>query len=73
VTSVFCGSAGSWNVFIGRLIGGLLGAPEGGSGGGLGMEDVGRLTVWLSGSPGGTLSGPGDGGPCPGICRGGNI
>ena len=40
-TSVFCGSAGSWNCCFGRLIRGLLGAPEGGSGGGLELDDVG--------------------------------
>jgi len=46
---------------------------DGGSGGGLGMEEVGQLTKWFSGSPGGTLGAPGDDSPFPGICGGGNI
>jgi len=61
-TSVFRGSAYSWNRSIGRLIGGLLGAPEGGSGRRLELHDVGRLAGGFSGGPGGTLSGPGDDG-----------
>jgi hypothetical protein len=36
-TLVFYGSAGSWILNIGRLFGGLLGAPERGSGGALGL------------------------------------
>jgi len=33
--------------FVGRLISGHLGGPEGGSGGGLGLEDVAQLTGWF--------------------------
>jgi hypothetical protein len=41
VMSVFYSSAGFWNGFIGRLIGGLGDAQEGGSGGGYGLDDFG--------------------------------
>ena len=47
--------------------------PDGCSGGGLGLEDVGRLTGWFSGGPGGTVGGPGDDSPCAGLGGGGNI
>jgi len=63
VTSGFRSSSGGWNRFVGRLIGGILGAPESGSDGGLGLEDIGRLIGWFSGGPGGTLGAPGDDGP----------
>ena len=52
---------------------GLRGAPEGGPCGGVELEDVGQLTGLFPGSPGGTLSAPGDVGPCPGNCCWGNI
>jgi len=54
-------------------MGGLPGAPEGGPGGGVQLEDVGRLTGLFPGGPGGTLSAPGDDGPSPGNCCWGNI
>jgi len=54
-------------------MGGLPGAPEGGPGGGVELEDVGRLTGLFPGGPGGTLGAPGDYGPCPGNCCWGNI
>jgi len=43
-TSGFHGSAAGSFLFMGRQIGGLPGALEGGPGGGLGLEDVGQLT-----------------------------
>jgi len=46
---------------------------EGGSCGRLGLEDVGQLSGWFSGSPGDTLGAPGDDGHSPGICARGNI
>jgi len=46
---------------------------DGDSGEGLELDDVGRLTGWFSGSPGGTFDAPGDDGPCPAICGEGNI
>jgi len=72
-TSVFCNSTGGRNCFVGRLMRGLRGAPEGGPCGGVELEDVGQLTGLFPGSPGGTLSAPGDVGPCPGNCCWGNI
>ena len=71
VTSVFRSSTGCWNLFVGRLTGGVLGAPAGGSNGELGLEDVGRLSRWFSSGHGCTLGAPADNSPCPGICRGG--
>ena len=55
------------------LIGCRPGGPEGGSGGAVKLEDVGRLTASFPGGPGGTLGAPGDYGPCPGNWGGGNI
>jgi len=40
-TSFFRDSAGGWNYFVGRLMGCLTAAPEGGGGGGVELEDVG--------------------------------
>jgi hypothetical protein len=51
-----------------RLLGGLLSALDGGSGGGFELNNVGRLTGLFSGGPGGTLGAPGVDGPCAGIC-----
>jgi len=36
-------------------------------------EEVGRMTGLFPGSAGGTHGAPGDDGPCPVNCRGGNI
>jgi len=47
---------------------GLPGAPEGGPGGEVGLEDVGRLTELFPGSTAGTLGAHGDDGPCSGNC-----
>jgi len=52
---------------------GLPGASEGGPGGGVELEDVGRLTGLFPSGPGGTLGAPGDDGPCPWSCCWGNI
>lgn len=73
VTSVFCGSTGGWNLHLRRLIRGLTGAPESGSGRVLEVEDVGPFVGSYSGGSGGTLSPPGNDSPCPGVCGGGNI
>jgi len=67
------GSAGSWNLFVGSLIRGLPGVPEGGPGGGSQLEDTGRWTQLWTGGPGRTLAAPGDNGLCPENCGGGNI
>jgi hypothetical protein len=48
----------------------LPGAPEGGPGGGVDLEDIGRLTGLFPGGPGGTLSEPGDDSACPGNAAG---
>jgi hypothetical protein len=52
---------------------GLPGAPEGGPGGGVELEGVGRLTGLFPGGPGGTLGAPRYDGPCPWNCCWGNI
>ena len=44
---------------------GLPGAPEGGPGGEVELEDVGRLTGLFPASPGGTVSAPCDDSSCP--------
>ena len=72
-TSVDCSCAGGRNRFVGRLMGILSGEPEGGPGGGLELEDDGRLTGVFPGGPGGTLGAPGDDGPSPGNCCWRNI
>jgi len=72
-TSVFRGCAGAKNCFIGRLIGGIPGVPEGGLGGGLELEFIGQLTQLFSSGPGGTLGAPGDNSPCPENSGWGNI
>jgi len=46
----------------------LPGASEGGPGGGVEVEDVGRLTKLLHGRPGGTVGAAHDDGPCPWNC-----
>jgi len=72
-TSVIHSFAGSWNLFIGRPIGGLPGMVGGCPGGEVQLEDVSRLTGLFPGGPVGTLGAPGDDDPSPGMCRGGNI
>jgi len=59
--------------FVGRHMGCLPSAPDGGWGGGDVLEDIGWLIGWLYVSPGGSLGALGDDGPCPGNCGGGNI
>jgi len=54
-------------------MGGLPGAPEEGPGGGVELEDIGRLTGLFPSSPVGTLGAPGDDGPRPGNCCWGTI
>jgi len=54
-------------------MGSLTGAPEGGPGGGVELEDVDRLTGLFPGSPGRTLGAPGGDGVCPWHCCWGNI
>jgi hypothetical protein len=73
VTSLFRRSAGGRNRLIGGVMGGLPGAPEGGSGGGVVLEDVGRLTRLFPSGLGRTRGAPGDDGPCLGHCCWGNI
>jgi hypothetical protein len=54
-------------------MGGLPGAPEGGPGRGVELEDVGQLHGLFPGGPGGTLGAPGDNGPSPCNCCWGNV
>ena len=52
---------------------GRPGAPEGGQGGGVALDDVSRLTGLFPCSPGGTLTAPGDDGFFPAMCSDGTI
>jgi hypothetical protein len=52
---VYRGPEGSCDCFIRRLVGALLGPPEGVSYGEYEVEDIGRMTGWISGGLGGTL------------------
>jgi len=54
-------------------MGGLPAAPESGPGGGVELEDIGRLTGLFSGGPGDTPGALGDNGLCPGNYCGGNF
>jgi len=47
--------------------------PEGGPGGGVVLDIVGRLTELFLGSPGGAIGAPGDDGRYPENCCWGNI
>jgi len=72
VTSVLHNSTASWNRFIGKLMRGLPGAP-GIRTYGVEENDVGWFTGLLPAVAGGTWGVPGNDGPCPVNCQGGNI
>jgi hypothetical protein len=59
--------------FDGRLMGGLPGAPERGPGGGVELEDIGRLTELFPSGPGATFGAARDDGRCPSNCCWGNF
>jgi len=63
-TSVLHCSHAGWNRLIGRVMGGLPGAP-GSCPYGVEEEEVGRMTAMFPGSAGGSWIVPGDDGPCP--------
>lgn len=71
--SAFRGSVGVWQRLVTWVIGGLLEAPERGSGGGVELGDIGALTGVYPRGPGVTQSAAGDKVPCPEDCGGGNI
>lgn len=72
-TSVFGCSAGGWNLFIARLMGGHPGTLNWGPSGKAERDDVCRLTGLFNSSPEDTLGAPGDDSPCSGICSGGTL
>jgi len=57
-----CSTGGEY-LCVGRQMGDLPGALEGSPGGGVDLEDVGRLTGLLHSGPGLNLGAPGDDGP----------
>jgi len=66
-TCVLRSSAAGRNRFVGRLMGGLPGAP-GSYPYGVEEEEVGRITGMFPASAGGTRGASGDDGPCPVNC-----
>lgn len=80
VIVVFLSSTASWNIFVGWLMGGLTcaleegpGAAERGPGGGVELDDAGKMTGLFRGCAGGTLGVPTDDSHCAENCGWGNF